>query len=154
MILKFSLKLKDHYLINDKSIISRLIKDIGNYLDIFFKTFPLSSRINISYQENMKQIKPCYSFILVPDEKFKTKYKFNEYLNKNKNIEEHILSYDVKLKRIYSLKMVNTLFSSKRKLPSLINKLNNKANSDDLNDDTKLLLENKKNKKNYKIILK
>ena len=154
MILKFSLKLKDHYLINDKSIISRLIKDIGNYLDIFFKTFPLSSRINISYQENMKQIKPCYSFILVPDEKFKTKYKFNEYSNKNKNIEEHILSYDVKLKRIYSLKMVNTLFSSKRKLPSLINKLNNESNSDDLNDDTKLLLENKKNKKNYKIILR
>ena len=154
MILKFSLKLKDHYLINDKSIISRLLKDIGNYLDIFFKTFPLSSRINISYQENMKQIKPCYSFILVPDEKFKTKYKFNEYSNKNKNIEEHILSYDVKLKRIYSLKMVNTLFSSKRKLPSLINKLNNESNSDDLNDDTKLLLENKKNKKNYKIILR
>lgn len=154
MILKFSLKLKDHYLINDKSIISKLLKDIGNYLDIFFKTFPLSSRINISYQENMKQIKPCYSFILVPDEKFKTKYKFNEYSNKNKNIEEHILSYDVKLKRIYSLKMVNTLFSSKRKLPSLINKLNNESNSDDLNDDTKLLLENKKNKKNYKIILR
>ena len=58
----------------------------------------------------MKQIKPCYSFILIPDEKFKTKYKVNEYSKKYNNIKEHILSYDVKLKRIYSLKMITTLF--------------------------------------------
>ena len=102
----------------------------------------------------MKQIKPCYSFILIPDEKFKTKYKFNEYSKKYNNIKEHILSYDIKLKRIYSLKMITTLFSTKRKLPGLITKLNNKSNSDNLNEDTKLLLENKKIKKNYKNILR
>ena len=102
----------------------------------------------------MKQIKPCYSFILIPDEKFKTKYKFNEYSKKYNNIKEHILSYNVKLKRIYSLKMITTLFSTKRKLPGLITKLNNKSNSDNLNEDTKLLLENKKIKKNYKNILR
>ena len=80
----------------------------------------------------MKQIKPCYSFILIPDEKFKTKYKFNEYSKKYNNIKEHILSYDAKLKRIYSLKMITTLFSTKRKLHGLITKLNNKSNSDNL----------------------
>ncbi len=66
-------------MINDKNNIIKLIKDIGNYLDIFFKNFSLSNRIHISYQEQMKKIKPYFSFILIPDEKFKAKYKFNEY---------------------------------------------------------------------------
>ena len=127
-----------------------MIKDIANYLDIFFKAYPLSSRINISYKEKMKQIKPCYSFILVPDEKFKTKYKFNEYSIKFQKIKEQILSY-VKLKRNYSLKMMTTLFSTKKKLPTLINKIKDENFFDDA---TKKLLENKKNKKPYKNILK
>ena len=91
----------------------------------------------------MKQIKPCYSFILVPDEKFKTKYKFNEYSIKFQKIKEQILSY-VKLKRNYSLKMMTTLFSTKKKLPTLINKIKDENFFDDA---TKKLLENKKNKK-------
>ena len=61
LFLKYTLKIKDYYLINDKNSISRLIKEIGNYLDIFFKDYPLSSRISISHQEKMKQIKPCYN---------------------------------------------------------------------------------------------
>ena len=77
LFMNYSLNIKNYHLINDQNTINKLIKEVGNYLDIFFKAYPLSSRINISYQE-IKKIKPCYSFILIPDEKFKTKYKFNE----------------------------------------------------------------------------
>ena len=99
-------------MINDKNNIIKLIKDIGNYLDIFFKNFSLSNRIHISYQEQMKKIKPCFSFILIPDEKFKAKYKFNEYEKNFKKIKENILSFDHQLKRSYSLKFLSTIFSN------------------------------------------
>ena len=45
LLLSHSLKNKNYYSINDKNIIIRLIKYIGNYLDSFFKSFPLSNRI-------------------------------------------------------------------------------------------------------------
>ncbi len=112
LMLTHSLKIKDYYIINDKNNLNKLIKDIGNYLDIFFKAYPLSSRINISHQENMKKIKPSYSFILAPDEKFKIKYKFHEHEKNNQKIKQNILSYDKRLKRIYSLKILSTLFSN------------------------------------------
>ena len=102
----------------------------------------------------MKQIKPCYSFIIVPDEKFKNKFKFNDYTSKFKKIREDILSYDAKLKRAYSLKMVSTLFYKKRKLPILINKLKTKPNVDNSDDATIKLLDHKTNKKPYKNILR
>ena len=77
----------------------------------------------------MKKIKPFYSFVLVPDEKFKAKYKFNEYEKNFKKIKENILSFDHRLKRDYSLKIISSLFSNtapKRKSSVLIEKQNYK----------------------------
>ena len=156
-IMNYSLKIKNYYLINDKNTTDKLIKDIGNYLDIFFKTYPLSSRINISYQEEMRQIKPYYSFILSPDEKFKAKFKFNEYEKSLTKIKEHIISFDKRLKKVYSLKVISTLFSvdnSKRKNPLLIDKLKSFSNENILNSNVHKLLEVKKDKKPYKKILR
>ena len=156
-ILKYSLKIKDYHLITDKNNITKLAKNIDSFLDIFFKTYPLSSRINLSYQEPLKQIKPCYSFIIKPDEEFKTKYKFNEYTQRYHKINEHILSFDNRLKRVYSLKMISTLFSlhnAKRNMPILIEKLKAHSEEDNLDNDSQKLLEIKKNKRSYKKILK
>ena len=150
LILKYSLKIKDYHLINDKNNINKLIKDIGNYFDIFYRAYPLSSRINISYKENIKKIKPYYSFILVPDEKFKAKYKFNEYIRKNNKIRDHILSVSHKLKRKYSIKLLPTLLSlrhSSTKLPTLINKIAYEPTNELLNSPTQRLLEIKNIKK-------
>ena len=55
LLLTHSLKIKDYHLINDKNIINRLIQDICYYLDTFFKAYPLSNRIIISFQEEMKK---------------------------------------------------------------------------------------------------
>ena len=63
---------------------NKLIKDIGNYLDNFYKSFPLSNRIVISHKKEMSSIKPSVSFILIPDEKFKAKIKLTEFAEKNK----------------------------------------------------------------------
>ena len=157
LILKYTLKVQDYRLIREKEHINRLIKDIGNYLDIFFKRYPLSSRINISHQENMKKIKPSYSFILAPDEKFKIKYKFHEHEKNNQKIKQHILSYDKRLKRIYSLKILSTLFSkseSINKKPSIINKINSYPNEESLISESQKLLSPRKVKKPYKKILR
>ena len=157
LILKYTLKVQDYRLIREKEHINKLIKDIGNYLDIFFKAYPLSSRINISYQENMKKIKPSYSFILAPDEKFKIKYKFHEHEKNNQKIKQHILSYDKRLKRIYSLKILSTLFSkseSINKKPSIINKINSYPNEESLISESQKLLSPRKVKKPYKKMLR
>ena len=157
LILKYTLKVQDYRLIREKEHINKLIKDIGNYLDIFFKAYPLSSRINISHQENMKKIKPSYSFILSPDEKFKIKYKFHEHEKNNQKIKQHILSYDKRLKRIYSLKILSTLFSkseSINKKPSLFNKINSYPNEESLISESQKLLSPRKVKKPYKKILR
>jgi len=157
LILKYSLKVQDYRLIREKEHINKLIKDIGNYLDIFFKAYPLSSRINISHQENMKKIKPSYSFILAPDEKFKIKYKFHEHEKNNQKIKQNILSYDKRLKRIYSLKILSTLFSkseSINKKPSIINKINSYPNEESLISESQKLLSPRKVKKPYKKMLR
>ena len=157
LILKYTLKVQDYRLIREKEHINKLIKDIGNYLDIFFKEYPLSSRINISHQENMKKIKPSYSFILAPDEKFKIKYKFHEHEKNNQKIKQNILSYDKRLKRIYSLKILSTLFSkseSINKKPSLFNKINSYPNEESLISESQKLLSPRKVKKPYKKILR
>ena len=157
LILKYTLKVQDYRLIREKEHINKLIKDIGNYLDIFFKAYPLSSRINISHQENMKKIKPSYSFILAPDEKFKIKYKFHEHEKNNQKIKQHILSYDKRLKRIYSLKILSTLFSkseSINKKPSIINKINSYPNEESLISESQKLLSPRKVKKPYKKMLR
>ena len=151
--MKYSLKIKDYHLINDKNNIIKLIKDIGNYLDIFFKNFSLSNRIHISYQEQMKKIKPCFSFILIPDEKFKAKYKFNEYEKNFKKIKENILSFDHQLKRSYSLKFLSTIFSNTaptRKSSALLEK----KNSSESISSSKKLLNLKSIKKPYKKLIK
>ena len=151
-----SLKIKNYHFITDKSTTEKLIKDIGNYLDIFFKDYPLSSRINISYQEKMKKIKPYYSFILDPDEKFKTKFNFNEYEKNISKIKEYIMSFDKRLKRVYSLKMISTLLSldSKRKYPMLIKKIKPVSDENIVHSASQKLLEINKNKKPYKKILR
>ena len=157
LILKYTLKVQDYRLIREKEHINKLIKDNGNDLDIFFKGYPLSSRINISHQENMKKIKPSYSFILAPDEKFKIKYKFHEHEKNNQKIKQHILSYDKRLKRIYSLKILSTLFSkseSINKKPSIINKINSYPNEESLISESQKLLSPRKVKKPYKKILR
>ena len=157
LILKYTLKVQDYRLIREKEHINKLIKDIGNYLDIFFKAYPLSSRINISHQENMKKIKPSYSFILAPDEKFKIKYKFHEHEKNNQKIKQNILSYDKRLKRIYSLKILSTLFSkseSINKKPSIINKINSYPNVESLISESQKLLSPRKVKKPYKKMLR
>ena len=157
LILKYTLKVQDYRLIREKEHINKLIKDIGNYLDIFFKAYPLSSRINISHQENMKKITPSYSFILAPDEKFKIKYKFHEHEKNNQKIKQNILSYDKRLKRIYSLKILSTLFSkseSINKKPSIINKINLYPNEESLISESQKLLSPRKVKKPYKKILR
>ena len=157
LILKYTLKVQDYRLIREKEHINKLIKDIGNYLDIFFKAYPLSSRINISHQENLKKIKPSYSFILAPDEKFKIKYKFHEHEKNNQKIKQNILSYDKRLKRIYSLKILSTLFSkseSINKKPSIINKINSYPNEESLISESQKLLSPRKVKKPYKKMLR
>ena len=156
LFMNYSLNIKNYHLINDQNTINKLIKEVGNYLDIFFKAYPLSSRINISYHE-MKKIKPCYSFILIPDEKFKTKYKFNEIERSRTKIREHIISFDKKLKKVYSLKMISTLFSTgetKRKAPLLIEKIKSIPEENLINTSSQKLLELKKNEKPYKKILR
>ena len=109
LILSHSLKIKDYHLINDKNNLNRLIKDISNYLDIFFKAFPLSSRISISHQDEMKKIKPYFSFILIPDEKFKEKIRLTEYSDKHKKVKKEILK--MRKKRKHFINQLNTIKS-------------------------------------------
>ena len=153
-ILNYSLKLKDYISINDDNNKKKLIEDIKNYSDIFFKNFPLSKRIHISYTEEMKKIKPFYSFVLIPDEKFKAKYKFNEYEKNFRKIKENILSFDHKLKRDYSLKILSTIFSDKaaeRKTSLLIEKKNS---GESAYNSSKKILNINSIKKPYKELLK
>ena len=120
LLLTHSLKIKDYHLINDKNIINKLIQDIGNYLDTFFKAFPLSNRIIISLDEKMKRIKPCFSFILIPDDKFKEKIKLNEFSLKYQKIKDEIIKMKIKRRRyINEIKIISSLFlkkESKKKL--------------------------------------
>ena len=158
-ILKYSLKIKDYHIITEKNNITKLIEDIGEFFEIFFKSYPLSRRIAISHQEPMKKIKPCYSFILKPDEEFKTKYKIEEYTKSFPKIREHILKFDNKLKRVYSLKIIANLFSkgdSDKKFPKIFEKLQSISKEEDLlnSGSSQKLIEIKKNKKPYKKILK
>ena len=109
-----SLKIKDYHLINDKNNINKLIKDISNYLDNFFKAYPLSSRISISNNNKMKNIKPYFSLILVPDEKFKSKIKLNEFAEKNKKIKNEILKMKKKRRQfINQINAIKALFLNK-----------------------------------------
>ena len=111
LLLTHSLKIKDYHLINDKNIINRLIQDICYYLDTFFKAYPLSNRIIISFQEEMKKIKPCFSFILIPDEKFKAKIKLNEFSQKYKKLKDEIFKMRKKRKHyVNEIKIISSLF--------------------------------------------
>ena len=96
---------------DDKISINKLIKAIASYLDIFFKSYPLSNRISISHEEPMNKIKPCCSFILIPDEKFKNKIKLNEYTRKYNKIKEEILKIDKNKKHLFNeIKNTSKLF--------------------------------------------
>ena len=159
------LKIKDYYhLINDKSRINKLIKEIGYYIDFFFKQFPLSTRISISHNEKMNKIKPCLSFILIPDEKLTQKIKMNEYSIKYKIIKEEIFKIRKKRKMLLNqIKIISNLFLNndldiKEEL-TLIEKLQYSDNSDEdknnnLIKDTKKILDIKKNKIDYRQIIR
>ena len=96
---------------DDKISINKLIKAIASYLDIFFKSYPLSNRISISHEEPMNKIKPSCSFILIPDEKFKNKIKLNEYTRKYNKIKEEILKIDKNRKHLFNeIKNTSKLF--------------------------------------------
>lgn len=163
LLLTHSLKIKDYHLINDKNNINRLIKDIGIYLDAFFKTYPLSNRIIISLEEKMKKIKPSFSFILIPDEKFKVKMKLNEFSLKYKKIKDEIILMRKKRKYyINKIKVISSLFKNKEneKLPMLVDQIKTQPNENE-NDQTDIIksFSNKligiKNKKiKYKQIIK
>ena len=158
LILTHSLKIKDYHLINDKNNINRLIKDIGNYLDIFFKTYSLSNRIYISHDENMKKIKPYFSFILEPDTKFRIKNKFTDLIIKNQNIKNEIVKINKRIKPIINkMKIINLLFITKynedKREPTLMEKLEYKIDEDIPNIRSKLL-ETKKNKIKYRQLIR
>ena len=163
-ILTHSLKIKDYYhLINDKISINNLIKDIGSYLDIFFKAYPLSNRISISHQEPMNKIKPFCSFILIPDEKFKNKIKLNEYARKYNKIKEEILKIDKKRKHLFNkIKIISKLFLNnedeykreltlKEQIEYSSNDEINTNNIKNINSSSSNIIENKIN---YKKIIK
>jgi len=158
LILTHSLKLKDYHFINDKNNINRLIKDIGNYLDIFFKNYSLSSRINISLDEKMKKIKPYFSFILKPDIKFKIKNKFIELIKRNENIKEKIKIIQKRRKQMMNkVKDIKTLFLKKDNENKKDQTLNEKLEytlKEDIPNNSSKLLETKKNKMKYKQLIR
>ena len=158
IILTHSLKLKDYHLINDKNNINRLIKDIGNYLDIFFKNYSLSSRIYISHDEKMRKIKPYFSFILKPDIKFKFKNKFTDLIKRNQAIKNEIINIQKRRKQMMNkVKTINMLFLKKdtenKREKTLFEKLEYKSDEDIPNSSSKLL-ELKKSKIKYKQLIK
>ena len=162
LLLSHSLKNKDYYSINDKNIINRLIKYIGNYLDSFFKSFPLSNRTIISHKEEMSSIKPYFSFILIPDERFKAKIKLAEFAQKNKKIKNEILKMRKKRKHLISeIQTIKTLFlnrESEKKI-TLMDQIVSQPDEQEEKDkllfsSTSKLLELKKSKIKYKKILR
>ena len=111
LMLTHSLKIKDYYIINDKNNLNKLKKDIGNYLDTFFSAYPLSNRITISYNNDMKAIKPNFSFILIPDEKFKEKIKLTKFTEEHKKINIEILNMRKKRKHLINeINVIKALF--------------------------------------------
>ena len=158
LILTHTLKLKDYHLINDKNNINKLIKDIGNYLDIFFKNYSLSSRIYISHDEKMKKIKPYFSFILEPDLKFKIKTKFTDLIKKNQNIKNEIFKIQERRNQMMNkVKIIDMLFIKKdnknKKEPTLVEKLEYNLDEDIPNSGNKLL-EAKKSKIKYRQLIR
>ena len=162
--LTHSLKIKDYYhLINDKSRINKLIKDIGFYIDIFFKSFPLSNRISISHNDKMKKIKPCFSLILIPDEKFTQKIKLNEYSTKHKVIKAEILKMRKRRKYLFNeIKVISTLFLNRdidiKEELNLIEKIefhpSDEDKKDSLSKTINKILDINKNKINYRQIIR
>ena len=111
VILTHSLKIKDYHLINDKNNFNKLLKDIANYLDSFFNAYPLSSRISISHQNYMRSIRPSFSFILIPDEKFKAKIKLTEFAERYKKVKNEILNMRKKRKHLINeINIIKNLF--------------------------------------------
>ena len=65
----------------------------------------------ISHKEEISSIKPYFSFILIPDERFKAKIKLAEFAQKNKKIKNEILKMRKKRKHLISeIQTIKTLF--------------------------------------------
>ena len=143
---------------------NKLIKDIGNYLDNFYKSFPLSNRIVISHKKEMSSIKPSFSFILIPDEKFKAKIKLTEFAEKNKKIKNEILKMRKKRKLfITEIQVIKNLFMKRETqrqmtlMDKIVSNPNEKEEREKLlfsSNSTDKLLELKKNKIKYKQIIR
>ena len=159
VILTNSLKVKDYHLIIDKNILNRLLKEIGNYLDIFFHAFSLSNRIYISHEEKMKKIRPCFSLILEPDQKFKNKHKFTDLIKKHQNIRDIIFKIKKRRKKMLSeVNIINKLFykkATKGKIePTLTENIEYKPNEEKIYSMSNKLLEIKRPKSKYKKIIR
>ena len=158
IILTHTLKLKDYHLINDKNNINKLIKDIGNFMDLFFKNYSLSTRIYISHDEKMKKIKPYFSFILEPDIKFKNKNKFTDLIKRNQNIKNEIIKIQKRRNQMMNkVNIINILFlkkdSENKREKTLFEKLKYDQDEDILNSNNKLL-DTKKSKIKYKQLIR
>ena len=159
VILTNSLKVKDYHLIIEKNILNRLLKEIGNYLDIFFHAFSLSNRIYISHEEKMKKIRPCFSLILEPDQKFKNKHKFTDLIKKHQNIRDIIFKIKKRRKKMLSeVNIINKLFykkATKGKIePTLTENIEYKPNEEKIYSMSNKLLEIKRPKSKYKKIIR
>ena len=64
---------------------------ICQYLDNSFRNYPLTERLIISYNKNMEEIKPSYSFILYPDENFLNSDEVKQILGNFRELKKQIM---------------------------------------------------------------
>ena len=84
------MKLKEHRFYDNDNI-DDLNIFICQYLDDSFRNFPLTDRLTISYQKNMEEIKPSYSFILYTDEHFLNTDEVRDILGNFRELKKQIM---------------------------------------------------------------
>ena len=84
------MKLKEHRFYDNDNIDDLNIL-ICQYLDDSFRNFPLTDRLTISYQKNMEEIKPSYSFILYTDDHFLNTDEVRDILGNFRELKKQIM---------------------------------------------------------------
>ena len=75
----------------DNDNIDELNALICQCLDDSFRNYPLTERVSISYQQNMEEITPSYSFILYPDDEFLNTDEVREILGNFRELKKQIM---------------------------------------------------------------
>ena len=75
----------------DNDNIEELNLLICQYLDNSFRNCLLTERLTLSYEQNMEEIRPSYSFILYPDEQFTNSEEVRRILGNFRELKKHIM---------------------------------------------------------------